>query len=228
MENFENDIKKIKMKSGDVILFAGRGYINTPMTWITKSKWTHVGLVVKYNNILYILEAVKNVVEFVDVILTNSKMKKNGIILSPLIEKLKQYKYDIRILILNKILSKKQNIKIIKFYKENLENSKWDNYIIFNILNVNDRKNKKLKRIFCSELIAKIYKIIGILPEVIKSTRVFPGDFDIYQKNGTILNDDYKYNKKTYNINKGNFIQNQINVKQIFCDYGYLIKKIYK
>ena len=35
------------LETGDIVLFSGKGGISTGIKWITNSKWSHVGMVLK-------------------------------------------------------------------------------------------------------------------------------------------------------------------------------------
>lgn len=41
----EYDSRRDKIKTGDIVLFSGEGRISTGIKWFTKSRWSHVGMV---------------------------------------------------------------------------------------------------------------------------------------------------------------------------------------
>ena len=99
-----------KIKEGDLILFSGRGPTSYTIQAITKSKWTHVAIVFRYEGKLHSFESLKTVMEFY-----SKSHYSAGVTTIPLEQRLKENKNDMMILSLNRPLTKEQNEKLVKF-----------------------------------------------------------------------------------------------------------------
>jgi hypothetical protein len=232
IKHTDEEIKEIisQLKTGDIIIFSGQRFASWLIRSLTKSKWTHAGLIVKgkyevdkKGNVktskkenTFILESNANFSLFSDM----SGSNKDGVCMTNLFQRLKTLKCNVKFLLLNKPINNitNENGEIIdgeKFiwdwYEKN--NNKGFDFSIFFSLPIYS-VNENHKYYFCSELITEIYKKLNILPEALLDHRVIPGDFNNYHIKKTKLKNDYQFDKSI------NF-----EVKSI-DDYGIYIKNV--
>jgi hypothetical protein len=237
-------IKEIinQLKSGDLILFSGNQLVGSLIQIVTESKWTHCGLVlrgyykfdIKENKLkktkderIYIIESNVNVLDFISGVGGSSK---NGVSITSLHKRIKNINCELSFLLLNINIKEDINIKwddnddikyngeeiMWKWFKEN-KNRDYDYMMAFSIASTKDNR----KEIFCSELVANIYKKLGIFPDMSLGNRFAPGDFMEYYKKGTKFKGKYKFDKlKNYKeifqkVNSKVFIKRVIKYSKI-------------
>lgn len=169
------------LKTGDVVLFSGKGGISEWIKWFTGSKWSHVGMVFRldqYDSVL--LWESTTLSNLTDV---ETGKAHRGVQLVGLRERLATYSGEkIAIRALNNPLKSSMLKKLGSFrsemsgrpYEENkLELLKSASDIMF--------ENKEdLSSLFCSELVAEAYQQIGLLSNKKKdkpSNEFTPEDF---------------------------------------------------
>ena len=145
-DNLKSDIK-----SGDLLLFSNLNY-----SFLTRTfghfAFSHIGIVVKYNNILYSLEMVYND----DIFPGDAKI--TGIIFIPLKERVLNYSGYVYISSLLKPLDQQQETKLYNFSKKN--------YKFLNIKDLyrglsNFKQDSNTK--ICSQFIVNILEELNIL-----------------------------------------------------------------
>jgi hypothetical protein len=148
---------KIKndLKSGDLILFSNLNYSIIPRT-IGHPTFSHIGIVVKYNNELYSLEMVNN-----DYIYPGKLPLKNNILI-PLYDRIKYYSGSIYISKLLIPLSKDKEYILQSYYNHNIHFLTATD-IIFKFLFVFKPKSNKQ---MCSQYIANILEELDILQDI--------------------------------------------------------------
>lgn len=177
-----------KVDSGDIILFSNVKFLQSLIQIATNSKFDHVGLVLKDKKKAYILEA-NTPLGF-----KKSIIKKDGVQINDLVERIKQYKGRIWFLKLNKrvkdiTIDGKSGEEILwEFYEEN-KNKKFD--ILFPITVFSEVDNKNVY--FCSELVADVFRRLGIFYKFGKRKNkkphnVYPGEFwDWYKDSSKVI-----------------------------------------
>ncbi len=171
-----NDIRE-DLCTGDVVLFAGKGIISKVIQWFTKSPYSHIGLVlvdVRWDMVL-LWEST-----------TLSKIKtvfgkiKNGVAIRPLSTAIENYKGDIVIRKLDRILSTHQKRVLIKLRQE-FKDKKYEESKLQLFKSAYDFIGGKNKRdtssLFCSELVAEAYQGMALLSLGIPSNEYTPADF---------------------------------------------------
>ncbi len=171
-----NDIRD-DLRTGDIVLFAGKGIISKVIQWATKSPYSHIGLVLvdlRWDMVLLwestTLSKIKTVFGKV----------KQGVAIRPLSKAIEEYKGDVVIRELDRVLSKGQKNVLIKlrheFKNKKYEESKWQ--LFKSAYDFIGGKNKKdTSSLFCSELVAEAYQQMGLLPLVLPSNEYTPADF---------------------------------------------------
>ncbi len=174
-----------KLKTGDIILFSGKGGISDGIKLFTCSKWSHVGMVYKLNDSL---DTRGSVFCWESTTLSNIEDADSGkltkgvqrVELSERLEKCFSNGYEICIRQLSKPLDGDMIRKLNDFrhevsgrpYEKNkleLLKAAYDGVL---------GKNKEdLSSLFCSELVAEAYQRMGLLTEDLPSNEYTPKDF---------------------------------------------------
>ncbi len=171
-----NDIRE-DLCTGDIVLFAGKGLISKVIQWATRSPYSHIGLVlvdVRWDMVL-LWEST-----------TLSKIKtvfgkiRQGVALRPLSMAIENYKGDVVIRKLHRVLSAHQKRVLIKLRQEfkdkKYEESKWQ--LFKSAYDFIGGKNKRdTSSLFCSELVAEAYQQMGLLSLDKPSNEYTPADF---------------------------------------------------
>lgn len=203
--------------SGDLILFSEKYLISEHIIKpITNSHISHVGIILKgYKNIDGSISNKENVFCLESHVLNFnedniiSKILKGGVFIVPLEKRIKQSTGNIYVFKLNKDIKMEEYIYkgkrvngeqlIWEFYNDN-KNKKYEYNFPLNVF----KTNINLDSYFCSELVAHIYKLLGIIPEIILEHRVVPGDFLEWKKKmnkgQNIFSNDFKFKKGVLNI----------------------------
>ena len=160
--NHYNDIRS-DLKTGDVILFSGRGLISWGIRKFTKSPYSHIGMVVRIDgwDLLMCWESTT----LSDVADIDSGKNVNGVQIVPLSERVNRFKGRVVYRRLIHPVIESDMIKLMALRKTLIgrpyEKNKWD--LIRSALSpfgmVED-----LSSIFCSELVAYSKQTLGILP----------------------------------------------------------------
>lgn len=148
---------KIKndLKSGDLLLFSNLNYSIIPRT-IGHPTFSHIGIVVKYNNELYSLEMINN-----DFIYPGESPLQN-IILIPLYDRIRFYSGYVYISSLLTPLSKDKENILYSYYNRNIQFlTKTD--ILFKFLYIFKKNSNKQ---MCSQYIANILEDLDILQNI--------------------------------------------------------------
>lgn len=168
-----------KLKTGDIILFSGKGLISAGIMAMTRSPWSHVGMVLKLPEYDFIVIWESTTLSKAKDLRSDSFKK--GVQIVPLSERFKGYdgKAAVRRL-LDADLDGSETDALMEFRKEvagrdyeedklELFNSAWDGPFGGN--------EEDLSSLFCSELVAEAYQRMGLLPEEKPSNEYTPADF---------------------------------------------------
>lgn len=162
------------LETGDVLLFSGKGLLSDVIRWYTGSPWTHIGLVVRFEEDVppLLLEAtVGN--EAADLLTGKCQ---SGVTLVSLSSKLRNYPGDIVVRRRQgKPLSERQR-RLVRRLVRRLYRRPYRNYLWRLLLDQFPGRYRD-SGIFCSELVAEFYRRLGWLPADIRTGRVVPGHF---------------------------------------------------
>jgi hypothetical protein len=167
------------LRTGDLVLFSGRGTVSNMIKYGTLSNWSHCGMVVKMEQYDFITiwesTTLSNIPDL------ESEMPLMGVQLVPLSERLKKYDGDVAIRRLkggelsnddiNKLMLLRKQLKGKRYELSKMELFKaaYDGPFGANI--------EDLSSIFCSELVAEAYQSLGLLDDVKASNEYTPADF---------------------------------------------------
>ncbi len=168
-----------ELKTGDIVLFSGKGAFSDIIKYGTLSKWSHVGMIlhIPEYDFLTVWESttLSNVKDL------ESDMPRKGVQLVPLSDRVQKYSGDITVRqlkgadlpenSLRKLMELRKELRGKPYEKSKIELFKaaYDGPFGHNI--------EDLSSVFCSELVAEAYQRLGLLTEEKPSNEYTPGDF---------------------------------------------------
>lgn len=163
--------------AGDLVLFSGKGLVSGTIRLFTRSRWSHVGMVVRdpHGGEALLLESTSTD-ESADISLGRPV---RGVQVVRLAEKLAAYdgtivlrklELDVRPPGFDAELQEIADLWRYRGYKS------FTATLALDMLSVN-RRPQRVHRVFCSELVAEVYKRLGIMCRSVRSSRCVPGDF---------------------------------------------------
>lgn len=174
-----------QLKTGDVLLFSGKGGVSDGIKLITLSKWSHVGMVYRSKDpldpqdTLYLWESTTlNDLKDLD-----TGLKKQGVqrvILSDRLAQCFARGYEVSVRQLNKPLTDGM-VSALNIFRYQVRNRSYEQNKLELIKSAYDGifgDNKEdLSSLFCSELLAESYQRMGLLTEEEPSNEYVPKDF---------------------------------------------------
>ncbi len=182
------------LKTGDLILFSGKGAFSNIIKLFSGGKWSHIGMVIRLPDfddavLLWESTTLTNIsdIEF------NRSIK--GVQLNALSERISRYEGDVSLRPLsspigksmfNKLSHLRHKLSRRPYERDELEllRSVWDG--------IAGTNTEDLSSVFCSELVAEAYQSMGLLPEPpigLPSNEYTPLDFS--EARELKLQDDY-------------------------------------
>ncbi len=175
------------LKTGDIVLFGGRGLISTGIKWLTRSKYSHVGMVLNLpvhdmsnlpvSNVVLLWEST-TLSKISDVV---SGRARRGVQLVPLSERIKSYNGDI-IAVRPLQYAKFNAEQMLRLHKlrhnvagRPYEQSKIE--LLRSAIDIGPDQPEDLSSLFCSELVAEAYQEMGLLSSIKPSNEYTPRDF---------------------------------------------------
>lgn len=191
-----------KLDTGDIVLFSGSGFISRLIQMISKSKWSHVGMVIKSAewDMLLLWEST-TLSKIKDI---ESRKQTQGVQLVPLSERIKCYKEgcvafrrliggteEQRLDMQSKLKDFRSEVK-----GRNYEESKWELFraAYDGAWGLNEAD---LSSLFCSEMINEAYRRMGLIyPDPVSPSNEFiPGEFSTLNK---LYMDDFSLGDHIY------------------------------
>lgn len=204
IENLDEFLNSLD--TGDILLFSGNTLFSKAIKLVTRSHWSHIGMVLKDDDgLLYCFESDNEPIKDIPEI---------GVRKVPLKYKIETYDGEIAIRMLE-VPELKQTIlrEEIKQLCNQFKNIPYEKHFLELIKSAYDGpfgENKEdLTSIFCSELIASIYQKCGLLNWDIPSNEYTPANFSI-----TNLTPE-NFSTKTLNL-----------IRNILTDIEYIKSKI--
>lgn len=165
------------LRTGDLLLFSGRGFTSEVIRVFTRSPWSHIGMVVHLpgNPAPLVLEST-TLSESPDVTLGHPVA---GVALVPLHDKLRDYPGTVALRRRHgPALNVRQQQRLIRLVKRLLHRP-YKNYVLCNALDVltGFTRRPDQRGWFCSELVAELYRRLGWLPRETRASTLVPGHF---------------------------------------------------
>ena len=182
------------LKSGDIVLFSGKGGVSEWIKWFTRSAWSHVGMVIKSEEIGSVLLWESTTLSDLTDIQTGKAVR--GVQLVGMRDRVDTYSGEkIAVRQLSKSLSKEQIATLgslrSKFAGKPYEESKIELLkAAADMLLPENRED--LSSLFCSELVAEAYQRMGLLGEKKPSNEYTPEDFSTQADKPLKLKENFK------------------------------------
>lgn len=178
MTRYYSEIRN-ELKTGDIVLFAGKSALSDVIRYSTLSKWSHCGLIVKLPE--YDFLSLWESTPVADMIDLDSCRRTKGVQLVPLSERVKHYSGGISVRLLQgnelpndavaRLMALRYRLRNIPYEDSKMELLK---AVYDGPLGDND---EDLSSIFCSELLAEAYQCLGLLSSAVPSNEYTPADF---------------------------------------------------
>jgi len=175
-KNFISEILKSKVKTGDLLLFSGQGFISNIIKLASRSPWSHIGMIFgSSEHGFYCWESDNN----------DSDNHAAGVRKVPLDDKINHYQGKVVLRQLELINNDYKNIEQTIFeFSEEVLSRPYESSLAELIKSAYDgpfgENIEDLSSIFCSELIAEAYQRVKLLPsppQGLPSNEYTPADF---------------------------------------------------
>lgn len=177
MEAYEN--LRPKLRTGDIVLFSGKGGISTGIKWFTQSKWSHVGMVLRLPEwdaiLIWESTTLSNIADI------ESGKERKGVQLVPLSERIRKYNGEASIRMLKDIEVSPEMLKELSLFRAEVKGRPYEKNQIELVKSAYDGplgvNTEDLSSLFCSEMVAEAYQRMGLLSEEKASNEYTPKDF---------------------------------------------------
>jgi len=143
---------RLQIRDGDVLLYEGFTLPSRIIRWATRSRYTHAGVAVWWNDRLMVLEAVGR-----------------GVSVTPLSANLRRYRGHVQWFTTTKPISQAKRREMIQFAQQELGKgyALWKSIVLgfFILFRRNVDKRDRLRRenkLYCSWYVAQIYNVVGL------------------------------------------------------------------
>jgi len=174
-----NKQMRAKLKTGDVVLFSGKGGISAGIKWATLSRWSHVGMIVVLPE--YDFVTVWESTTLSSIVDLDTKLPHKGVQLVPFSSRIEGYGGEVAVRQLDGVTFDDGDIKNLMLLRRKLAGKKYEQDKIELIKAAYDgplgRNSEDLTSLFCSELVAEAYQRLGLLSEDKPSNEYTPADF---------------------------------------------------
>ena len=168
-----------ELKTGDIILFSGKGGISAGIKWITLSRWSHVGMIVVLPE--YDFVTVWESTTLSSLVDLDTKVPRKGVQLVPLSLRVEDYPGDIAVRQLIDVTFDEHALRQLMELRREFVGREYEQDKIELIKAAYDgpfgRNAEDVTSLFCSELVAEAYQGLGLLGEEKRSNEYTPADF---------------------------------------------------
>lgn len=174
-----NEQMRAKLKTGDIVLFSGKGGISAGIKWATLSRWSHVGMIVVLPE--YDFVTVWESTTLSSLVDLDTKVPHKGVQLVPLSSRIEGYDGEVAVRQLEGISFDESDLKNLMELRREVSGREYEQDQIELIKAAYDgplgRNSEDLTSLFCSELLAEAYQRLGLLSEEKPSNEYTPADF---------------------------------------------------
>jgi hypothetical protein len=153
-----------QLNTGDIVLFSGTGPIATLAQWVTKTKWSHVGMVVLCDPGVLLWES-DGLGDFEDI---ESGAERRGVRLVSLSERLKRFQGEVWARSLE-VVRTPEMLAALASLRQEVRGRPYEDDAIELIDAYYDgpfgQNTEDLSSLFCSELVAEAYQRMELLAE---------------------------------------------------------------
>lgn len=176
MDNYNN--LRDSLKTGDIILFSGKGLLSTGIKIGSSCHWSHVGMIVRFNKpdvvLLYQSSPLSKVHDY------THRAPKPGVQINVFSETCEHYDGDIALRRLNYDLSDTM-LDALSSFRQEMKHRSFETSTLEIIKAAYDgplgNNEEDLSSLFCSELIAAAYQRMGLINYQLPSNEFTPRDF---------------------------------------------------
>ncbi len=154
-----------EIKTGDIVLFSGKGGISAGIKWATISPWSHVGMVLVLPEYDFVcLWEATTIASLAD--LETGEFRK-GVQLVPLSSRVQQYEGQIALRSLKGVTFSQTDVVALMALRKRLAGRPYEQEIMELALAAYDGpfglNTEDLSSLFCSELVAEAYQELGLI-----------------------------------------------------------------
>ncbi|MCG7565870.1 hypothetical protein MHM95_06160 [Pseudoalteromonas sp. CnMc7-15] len=168
-----------QLKTGDIVLFSGRGPISAGIKLATNSQWSHVGVVIVIPEYEFVCVWESTTLSNLSDLATGEPVR--GVQLVPLSERVNTYQGNIAIRQLEGVDQAELNHEALIQLRKELAGRPYEQRQLELLRSAYDgpfgANQECLSSIFCSELSAESYQALGLLNESLPSNEYTPADF---------------------------------------------------
>jgi hypothetical protein len=179
-----NEQWRAKLKTGDVVLFSGKGGISAGIKWATLSRWSHVGMIVVLPE--YDFVTVWESTTLSTLVDLDTNVPRKGVQLVPLSARIEGYGGEVAVRQLKGVAFDGADVRNLMQLRRELAGRAYEEKQIELIKAAYDgplgRNSEDLTSLFCSELVAEAYQKLGLLGEEKPSNEYTPADFSEKKK----------------------------------------------
>ncbi len=167
------------LNTGDILLFAGKGVVSSIIQWFTKSRWSHVAMVIRSKELDILLSWESTTLSKVKDI--KSGTAKQGVQLVALSDRINTYDGVVAVRQLVDVEVDSERMTELQLFRDEVKNRPYEESKIELAKSAYDglfgTNEEDLTSLFCSELIAEAYQRMGFLTDNIASNEYTPADF---------------------------------------------------
>ena len=167
------------LKTGDLVLYSGKGAFSQIIKLVTQSRWSHVGMVLQLKEYDF-LATWESTTESKLKDLVSGKILK-GVQLVPLSARIQEYGGDIVVRQLKNVELGREQIQDLMKLRKELRGRPYEEDKMELLKAAYDGpwgdNEEDLSSIFCSELVAEAYQRLGLLSQRKPSNEYTPADF---------------------------------------------------
>lgn len=170
------------LRTGDVVLFSGKGGASAGVKWVTLSRWSHVGMVMVLPEYDFVcLWEATTTTSLADL---ESGAARMGVQLVPLSARVREYDNAIAVRRLGGVELDQADLQGLMALRRELAQRPYEQRLLELMIAAYDgplgRNAEDLSSLFCSELVAEAYQTLGLIaagPEDKPSNEYVPADF---------------------------------------------------
>lgn len=164
------------LRTGDILLFAGRGLVSDTVRVFTRSHWSHIGMVVHLPGVPGPLVLEATTLSESNDVFRGAPVR--GIGLVPFACKVQEYPGEVALRQrVGPALDETQE-KLLRRLVKRLRHRPYKNYLFCHLRGLlTGRERGDYDAMFCSELVAELYRRVGWLEKNVAPRRYVPGSF---------------------------------------------------
>jgi len=166
------------LKTGDIVLFSGEGFISNLIKFMTRSPWSHVGMVIRSEVLdMLLLWESTTLSKLKDI---HSDTMKQGVQMVGLSARVDSYEGLVGIRSLEGVEMNQSRMRALADFRAEMKDRPYEQNKLELAKSAYDgpfgHNEEDLSSVFCSELVAEMYERWGLLPEKVSSNEYTPAN----------------------------------------------------